>query len=310
MTIQQLKYIVALDTHRHFVKAADSCFVSQPTLTLQVKKLEEEIDLVIFDRSTQPLSPTPMGEKFISKARQILREIDELKAMLHEDKNLLSGTYRIGIIPTLAPYLLPLFLKDFSDTHPEIHLELKETQSEEIIRSLQNGTLDIGILATPLDESNLREIPMFYEPFLVYAHEEHNILWHDKIKASEINEKGLWLMDQGHCFRSQVLNICNRVDLLQTSDKISFESGSIETLKNMIQNYSGYTLIPELAVNMKMDKNYIRHFNDPQPAREISIVVHKSFTKELLLTRLRKSVIETVPKHFRKNSRFFTVKWR
>ncbi|UII25045.1 LysR substrate-binding domain-containing protein [Fulvivirga maritima] len=310
MTLQQLQYIVALDTHRHFVKAADSCFVAQPTLTLQVKKLEEEIGMSIFDRSTQPITPTLMGERFIIKARQILREVAGLKEMVNQELNDVKGSFKIGIIPTVAPYLLPLFLKNFSDDHPDIYLEIKEIQSEEIIAGIQNNTLDIGIMATPLAESHVREIPLFYEPFLVYAHRDHALLKKEAADPTNIERKGLWLLDKGHCFRNQVLNICDEERHNQSDARISFESGSIETLKNMIQSHSGYTLIPELAVHSTHDADFVKRFKEPQPAREVSLVVHNSFTKELLLSKLRKYILKGVPDSFKKNERFITVKWR
>ncbi|MBL3655197.1 hydrogen peroxide-inducible genes activator [Fulvivirga sediminis] len=310
MTLQQLQYIVALDTHRHFVKAADSCFVAQPTLTLQVKKLEEEIGINIFDRSTQPIAPTLMGERFIIKARQILREVAGLKEMVNQELNEVKGKFKIGIIPTIAPYLLPLFLKNFSDDHPDIYLEIKEIQSEEIIAGIQNNTLDIGIMATPLSESHVREIPLFYEPFLVYAHRDHLLLKKEAADPANIERKGLWLLDKGHCFRNQVLNICDEERHNNTETRISFESGSIETLKNMIQSHSGFTLIPELAVHPSYDNDFVKRFKEPQPAREVSLVVHNSFTKELLLSKLRKYILKGVPDGFKKNERFITVKWR
>ena len=310
MTLQQLQYVVALDTHRHFVKAAESCFVAQPTLTLQVKKLEEQIDLVIFDRSTQPIKPTPMGEVFVTKARQILRDIEHLKQLVNDDRTQLEGTYRVGIIPTLSPYLLPLFLGDFSSNHAGTQLEIKEWQSDAIIEGLYKDTLDIGILATPLEDAGLREIPMFYEPFLVYANSDDPILSHVQVRTEDLGQEGLWLLDQGHCFREQILNICSQRNEKDDPRNIKLEGGSLETLKKMIQKISGYTLIPELAFDQDMDNNLTRRFTEPQPSREISLVVHKSFTRELLLSELRKSILKHTPKSFKKNNHFVTVKWR
>ncbi len=310
MTIQQLQYVIALDNHRHFVRAAESCFVAQPTLTLQVKKLEEEIGLQIFDRSSHPLKPTLIGVQFIDRARQILRDVDQLKAFVNDDRNKVDGKFKIGVIPTVAPYLLPLFLHQFSLDHPETKLEIMEFQSEEIIARLHNGQLDIGILATPLNESLLREVPVFYEPFLIYGHPDHAILNAEEISAETITGEDLWILNQGHCFRNQILNLCEKARQLNSDHQIEFESGSIETLKNMVQNFSGYTLIPELSYKPSLDKAFVRRFVNPEPAREISLVTHQNFTKELLLAHLRKSIIEKIPKHFRKNSRFLTVNWR
>jgi len=309
MTLQQLRYIVALDTYRHFVKAAESCFVAQPTLTLQVKKLEEEIGFYIFDRSVQPFIPTEMGEKFILKATQILREVDSLKEMVNQDKDELKGTFRLGIIPTLAPYLLPLFLRNFTQKHTEIHLQIKEMQSEKIIDDLLKNQLDIGLLATPLEENYIREVPLFYEPFLIYAHTEHSILKKENMEVENINEKGLWLLSQGHCFRNQILNLCSQKEDLCARESISFDSGSIETLKRMVQNHFGYTLIPQLAIEEK-DTPFIKKFDSPEPVREISLVVHSNFIKEKLLNELKKSILEEIPNSFQKNTRFKMIKWR
>lgn len=310
MTLQQLHYVVALDAHRHFVKAAESCFVAQPTLTLQVKKLEQELGLTLFDRSIQPLVPTPMGELFVLRARQILRDVGSLKELVTQEKNDLKGTYRLGVIPTLAPYLLPRFLKDFSDQHPDIQLEIRELTTDNILSGLKTDTLDLGLLVTPTEEAQLREIPLFYEPFWVYASLDESILQNETISPDDLTTDGLWLLQQGHCFRNQVLNLCNEQRLTPSQNRFSFESGSIETLKNMVKSNLGYTLVPELSLQMKEDETFVRRFTDPQPAREVSLVVHSGFTKELLIDRLRESILRHTPEHFKKNERIVRVKWR
>ncbi|MEO1050174.1 MAG: LysR substrate-binding domain-containing protein [Bacteroidota bacterium] len=309
MTIQQLQYVVALDAHKHFVKAAESCFVTQPTLTLQLKKLEEEISTVLFDRSSQPLQPTPMGEVFVMKAKRILKEIGELKEIVNDDRNLISGEYKVGIIPTLAPNLLPLFIADFIKNHPDTRLIIEELHSERIIELLINKQLDLGLLATPLNEPEIREIPLFYEPFLLYTDLENDLLKHRSIKKEQLKPEGLWILRQGHCFRNQTLNICD-FDVSEQHKNIVMEGGSIETLKKMIKEVSGYTLIPELSYEASNDSGNVLKFVDPQPVREISIVAHKHFNRELLITELRKSILENTPESFRKNTKFKTVKWR
>ncbi|MEM7549879.1 MAG: LysR substrate-binding domain-containing protein [Bacteroidota bacterium] len=309
MTIQQLQYVVALHTHKHFVKAAESCFVTQPTLTLQLKKLEEEISIVLFDRSSQPLEATPMGETFVTKARRILKEVEELKELVNDDRNQIKGAFTIGIIPTLAPYLLPLFIKDFVQKHPDTRLIVEELQSERIIELLKNKQLDLGLLATPLSESNIREIPLFYEPFLVYTDEENEMLKQKKIVKEQLKPEGLWILRQGHCFRNQTLNICD-FDTSEHHKNLVIEGGSIETLKKMIKQVSGYTLIPELSYDHNNDEHNIIKFTDPQPVREISIIAHKHFNKELLINELRKSILENAPDSFQKNTKFKTINWR
>ena len=308
MTLQQLEYIVALDTHRHFVTAANHCFVTQPTLTLQVQKLEDEMGTLIFDRSRHPIAPTPTGEMIIAKARQILRESKQLKELVNLEKDTMSGSFRLAVIPTIAPYLMPLFLKDFTSKFPDTHLQIREMESEEIIQALKNDFLDIGIMATPLEESTLREIPMYHEPFLIYSSENHSLYQKSHLKPENLPMRGLWLLNQGHCFRNQVLNICE--EKKNETSSFSYESGSIETLKNMVRSNMGYTLVPELSVIDELNSPKIQRFESPEPVREISLVVHNSFTKETLIEKIRESILPNIPANFQKGKRFNKVKWR
>lgn len=310
MTIQQLQYIVALDDHRHFVRAAEKCFVAQPTLTLQVKKLEEEIGMVIFDRSAQPLVPTPAGKAFIIKAREIISSVENLKDMVNTRKEKLEGSFTLGIIPTLAPYLLHRFLKTFCDAHPRIHLEIKEMQSHQIIQALKTNQIQLGIMVTPTDDNAIREVLLFYEPFLLYANQGHSLLEKKELTTGDIKGKDLWVLNEGHCFRNQVLKICDGKTPDSPHKGISFESGSIETIKNMVRSNLGFSLIPELAVDTETDISCVRRFKEPQPTREVSIVTHISFTHEKLLAHLRNSIIEKIPENIKKNKDFMTIKWR
>jgi len=309
MTIQQLQYVVALDNHRHFVKAAESCYVAQPTLTLQVKKLEDEISIILFDRKCKPLEPTPAGRLFIERAKVILNEIVQLKGAINDERDNLEGTFKIGVIPTLLPNLLPLFINDFIKHNPKTKLTIDELQSEKIIELLKNKMIDIGILATPLDEQQIREIPLFYEEFVVYSN-QYEVLPKDSVVSSDqLQPKGLWLLKKGHCFRNQTLNICQ----FGSSGKhrnIILEGGSIQTLKKIVKAMSGYTLIPELSYERGIDDPYIIQFKDPKPVREISLVVHKHFIKEALIDALRNSILNNIPQHLRKNGRFKPVRWR
>lgn len=310
MTLQQLRYIIALDTHRHFGRAAASCFVAQPTLTLQVKKLEDELELQLFDRSASPVAPTPLGEKVLFQARAVLNEVKALKNLLGEETNKLAGTFTLGIIPTLAPYLLPLFVQSFAEEHPEVKLRIKEMQSEEIIAGLLKNDLDLGLMVTPLDEKQLREIVLFYEPFLIYASPEEDILQQSPLLPDHVQRKDLWILQQGHCFRNQVLNICDGAVDASIRPNFSFEAGSIETLKNMVRFNLGYTIIPEMSINPQLDQQHIKRFAEPQPAREVSIVVNKNFAREKLLIQLRKAILSVTPDSFQKNERFVSVAWR
>ncbi len=310
MTLQQLEYITALDTHRHFVNAAESCFVTQPTLTLQIKKLETEMGLQIFDRSKHPIEPTKTGLKVIESARQILREVNSLKSFVNMEKDDLNGTFRIGVIPTVAPYLMPRFLKQFIDANPKINLVIREIESEQIITDLKNDLLDIGLLATPLDENGLREIPLYNEPFLIYSAEQHPLFVKEHIQPTDLTEKGLWVLNQGHCLRNQVLKVCSQKKNAQNNN-LSYESGSIETLKNLVKNHMGYTLVPELSVldTLNTDKR-IKRFDKPEPSREISMVVHQSFNKEAILEKIKSAILADIPAHFVKAKTYNRIKWR
>jgi len=294
MTLQQLEYIVALDDHRHYVTAAAHCYVSQPNLTMQVKKLEDEIGVRIFDRDKKPLQPTEIGRQIIIKARQILRSASQLKEYVNHEKEAMEGEFSVGIIPTLAPYLLPRFLPHFIKKHPRVHLKIQELQTGQIISQLENGIIDIGLLVTPLDESNLREIPVFYEPFLLYLPREHPFLDEKLMLAEDLDPSEVLVLDEGHCFRDQALSICKKA---RHSSSIGFEyqSGSIEALKKLVKKGIGYTLVPELSVIDELQSKHIRRFTSPEPVREVSIVVHKSYFRENVITRLRKLIQDVIP---------------
>lgn len=309
MTLQQLKYIVALDNYRHFATAAEKCFVAQPTLTLQVKKLEQELNTVIFDRKKHLLQPTPLGKEIIVKARQILREADGLEVLVQSKKQVMQGRFNIGIIPTIAPYLLPLFLNGFVKKNLGTHLVIHELQTEEIIKGLKRNTLDIGLLVTPLEEKELKEVPLYQEPFLGYLAPNHPLYKEKLLKNKELKKDGLLILEEGHCFRSQVLNICTESDI--DNQKFSYQSGSIETLKNLVKTGVGFTLVPELSIfKNEFDTPYVRRFEEPQPTREVSLVVHKSFAKEALLNSLRDAIQGNLPDVVQKVKHFKRVKWR
>lgn len=307
MTIQQLEYIIALDTYRHYVTAAEKCFVTQPTITIQVKKLEDEIGVQIFDRSKTPITPTPAGEMILSKARTIIQEVKQLKAMVTQERENIAGEYKVGIIATISPYIVPKFIGSFIKSYPETLLDIYEMQSDAILEGLNKGKLDVGILVTPVEDSNIREIPLYYEPFVYYGTANCPLKTQKAITPKDVEGlDGLWLLNSGHCFRNQVLNICNPGE---EDRNISFKSGSIETLKKMVDNYGGFTLIPQMAIG-KEEAGSIIPFSDPKPVREVSIIVHKCFAKEGLIEALRKEILQIVPTGFEKNDRFIKIRWR
>ena len=309
MTIQQLNYVVAVDRHRHFAKAADSCFVTQSTLTLQLKKLEDEVGQQIFDRSSRPVEPTEIGLAFVEQAKVILKSIQDLKNMINDDRTNTHGEFKVAIIPTLAPYLLPLFISEFIEKHPQTHLTVEELQSEQIIHQLKTNELDIGILACPLNDPELREIMLFKEPFLLYSNDTSSITSESAVCPTDLKSDGLWLLKHGHCFRNQTLNICG-LEEGSYHQNLSMEGGSIETIKKIVEKMSGYTLVPELSLDSTFDHNNVLRFKEPEPVREIGIVVHKNFTREALINELKHSILEQVPDSFVKNERVKRIDWR
>jgi len=311
MNIQQLEYVVALDTHRHFVTAATHCHVTQPTLSMQVQNLEKELDVLLFDRKRSPLEPTPAGRKVIAQARQILREIQVLKDSVKDEKSRLIGEFRLGIIPTLAQYLVPLFLVDFVSKHPQTNLLIEEMPTDQIVDRLKQGRLDLGILVTPLEDDAIREVPVFNEPFLVYVSRGHALFDKPEVRAEELEEADVWLLNQGHCFRSQVLHLCNGQELNCSRRGFAYESGSIETLKRMVDRHYGYTLVPELSVLDEIGTNpVVKRFAGPEPVREVSLATHRSFPNEALLQTLRAEILASIPERMRIHGDQRRIRWR
>ncbi|HEY9049791.1 MAG TPA: LysR substrate-binding domain-containing protein, partial [Ohtaekwangia sp.] len=229
MNLQQLEYIVALDIHRNHVKAAEHCHVTQPTLSMMVKKLEDELDVKIFQKGV-PLKPTPSGEIIISRARQILQEVKNLKEFIRSEKDSIEGEFRLGVIPTLAPYLLPRFLNEFLQKHPGTSFTVMELQTHEIINYLKTNRLDVAILVTPLDDKEIREIPIFYEPILLYTSESQKYYQQDRINLKTLTYDNLLMLEEGHCFRGQVENLCSAKNK-KAHHQLNYQSGSFETLK-------------------------------------------------------------------------------
>lgn len=305
MTITQWQYAVAVDKFRHFGKAAKHCNISQPTLSMQLQKLEEELGVILFDRSKNPILPTSEGEVLLDHARKILREYERIPDLLDEFKGPLSGKLKIGVIPTLSPYLVPLFLKNFIKKYPQIKLTIEEYKTEEIIKLLEADELDAALLATPLKNDQIIERVLFYEPFYLYIGEEHSLSTKKKVRESDIKSEDLWLLNEGHCFRQQILKFCSldAKDSARPSfgEGLYFTSGNLETLKNMVDRVGGVTLLPQLAVNLLTthDKNKIKPFNDPVPTREISLIHSRAFLKEKSITALQEVILESLPKDLR-----------
>lgn len=305
MNLQQLEYIVAVDTYRHFVKASERCFVTQATLSMMIKKLEDELDTKIFDRSKQPVIPTQQGERIIQQARVVLAEVEKMKE-ISKQEDTFSGDLRVGIIPTVAPYLLPLFLQRFLKNFPLVRLQISELTTEEILSRLERNELDAGLLATPLNQSKFFEQALFYEEFVVYTSNEESLLKKKFILAEDIDVNKLWLLEEGHCLRSQVVNLCALKEKEKNSHQLDFSAGSIETLKKIVEADQGITILPQLAIkDMTLkQKKRIRFFKTPVPVREIGIVTYRYQTKEKLIRALTEEILQCLPEEIKKkNSR-------
>lgn len=303
MTLQQLEYILAVDRYRHFAKAAEKCFVTQPTLSMMIQKLEDELGVKLFDRSRQPVAPTKEGEEVIRQARGIVSRSGAIKDYVNELKDEMKGELRLGVIPTLAPYLLPLFLRTFHKKFPQLRITIKEMVTGEIIGKLKSGELDIGLLATPVHESALEEHPLFYEEFFAYASASERLPKKKYLLPKEIHIDHLWLLEEGHCLRNQVFNLC---ELKKKDDALlSYEAGSIETLINLVDKDYGITIIPQLAqMNLKPgQRKNVREFAKPKPVREISALVKEDFPRKKLLQHLVREITHVIPEEMRKAGR-------
>jgi LysR family transcriptional regulator, hydrogen peroxide-inducible genes activator len=298
MNLQQLEYILAINNERHFARAAEKCFVTQATLSMMVRKLEDELGVKIFDRSRQPVVPTETGVAIIEQARQVLQGTRMIKEIIADRKGTVEGELRIGVIPTIAPYLLPLFLNRLLKKFPNVKIHISERTTDEIIARLKDQRLDVGIMATPLNEAGLLETPLFYEQFIVYAAESSSTLRKKYILADDIDPSNLWLLEEGHCLRSQIINLCALKSKEKELHQLDFEAGSIETLIKIVEGNQGITILPELALNGMPARQLkkIRYFKAPAPVREVSLVTYRYFMKKKLVDILSQEIMAGVPK--------------
>src|ERR1700761_8801153 len=301
MTLVQFEYAVAVDTYRSFVGAAEKCFVTQPTLSMQVQKLEDTLGVKIFDRSKQPVSPTEIGIEIIAQARILLSESEKIKEIVTDRTKELAGELRVGIIPTIAPYILPQISQTFIEKYPQVKLAVWEQTTENIVQQLKLGTLDCGILSTPLHESLLIEMPVFYENFVAYTSKNSKLSKKKAISSEDIDLEEIWVLNEGHCMREQVLNICHRRKNTQGFKHFEYNTGSVETLKRMVDQNNGATILPELALADLTEKQVdkVRYFKSPEPAREVSIVIQRNFLKRRMIDALKAEILEFVPKRMR-----------
>lgn len=296
MTLQQLEYILAVDRFRHFAKAAEYCRVTQPTLSAMIQKLEEELDTKIFDRSQQPVCPTPIGMHIIEQARQVLVQTNRIKNIIEEEKHSLSGTFHLGILPTIAPYLLPRFFPQLMKKYPSLDIRVTEMKTKDIKSALQTGEIDAGIVAGLADMEEFRQTPLFYEQFYAYVSREDPLFKNEVIRTSDLNGEQLWLLDEGHCFRDQLMRFCQLK--AARASQLAYHLGSMETFMRMVESGKGVTFIPELAVMQlnEIQQELVRPFAIPCPTRQIILLTSPNFIRLTLLEALTQEIQSAVPK--------------
>jgi len=302
MTIIQLEYAVALATYKSFVSAAEKSFVTQPTLSLQIQKLEEELGVKIFDRSKHPIEVTAMGKIIIEQVRKAIEEFERIHELIQQHQNTLSGVFRLAVIPTVAPNILPALLENYSKSFPDIRMEVSEMETNRIIKALRNNEIDAGLLSTPLEEKDIKEFPLFYEPLVAYLRSDDVLLKKRMLVPEDLDLERIWLLNEGHCMRNQILDLCSdQVQRLQTKKAYRYESSNVETLRRMVDKNGGLTILPELSTS-DFDEDRIanvRYFEDPEPVREIALVTNDHFVHFNILQSLMDEILKLVPEKMR-----------
>lgn len=294
MTLQQLEYIVAVNKHRHFVAASEQCGVTQPTLSTMIQKLETELGIIIFDRAKHPIEPTVMGQRIIRQAETTLREMRKINELVVTETQSIAGPLKIGVIPTLAPYLIPEFIYRFKTSCEKIDLTLAEMQTATLIDALNKDTIDMFIAATPLNQPDFFEIPLYYEKFVAYFSPD-NPFRDVVLSANTMPQENLWVLQEGHCVRNQTFNFCHT----ETKYNDTFEAGSIDTLIRIVDKNGGYSVIPELHIAYLTDeqKKNVREISCPPAVREISLVIKKDFVKERLINAVADTIKLIMPEN-------------
>lgn len=296
MTIQQLEYILAINKFRHFAKAAEYCRVTQPTLSMMVQKLEDELGVKLFDRSSQPVRPTSAGMKVLEQAQRVLYQASLIKDIVTEEKESVRGSFRLAVLPTIAPYLLPRFLQHLAEEHKDLDIRIQEMQTAPTLSALLKGEIDAAIIANQPIESELQGHFLYYEEFFGYVSRNEPIFEKDKIRTTDINDERLWLLDEGHCFRDQLMRFCQRKKA--RVNQAAYRFGSLETFMHMVESGYGMTFIPELATLQlsQEQQEMVRPFTIPKPTREIYFVTRKDFIRHSLSKILMEHIQEAVPK--------------
>ena len=291
MTITQLKYVLSVAEHKNFTVAAEHSFVTQPTLSMQIQKLEDQFDIQIFDRSKKPIELTDIGKKVVEQAKIIVNESSRIKDIVHQHKRYVGGEFRVGIIPTVMPTLLPMFLSNFTKKYPKVKLIIEELTTEEIIKKILDNNLDAGLAATPLENEFIKESPLYYEPFVGLTPQEHRLYKKNQIEIDDLEMEDILLLEDGHCFKDNIINLCRNYKTNKNKG-FQLESGSFDTLIKLSKEGLGMTLLPylhTLDLNEK-DKKLLKEFKSPKPAREISLIFHKTQLKIQLIEALKNTI--------------------
>ncbi len=299
ISLIQVQYLIALDEHRNFIKAAEASFVTQPTLSMQMKKLEEELGVIIFDRSRQPITPTSIGEKIIKQARIIFNETAQIETILKDHTGDVSGKLKIGVLPTIANSLVPRLISQIAQKYPDLKLTIKEALTHEIVDDLEHNRLDVGIVSIPLHNSGLIERNLYVEKFRIYAHPNHPSYGQNSWEADDLLADKLWLLSEGNCFRTQTINLCSLPDDKLNHLALNYESGSLHTLKKVVDLEGGATLMPEWEAGELDDEslNNLRAFKTDGAGRAVGLIYTKFYAKQSVIKKLEEMILSALPKY-------------
>jgi LysR family hydrogen peroxide-inducible transcriptional activator len=312
MTITQLEYIIAVQTFGSFSEAASKCHVTQPTLSMQIQKLESELEVIIFRRDKFPINPTDIGTKIIEQAKHIIKEKERLNVIIQTEKGEFVGSFKVAIIPTISSYLLPMFLSNFTKKYPNIELIIDEVTTDEVISGLGKRYFDIGIIALRSSIDNVISESLYYEPFVAFVPSDHKLMKKSKINQDDLNANDFLLLKEGHCLRDQALSICktSENDWVEKNNKVIFESGNLETLIKLVDKKFGMTLLPSLAakyIKERKKNNQLKEFRDPVPKREVGIIYANTFSKKHFLIAIREEILKVIPEEFKQNKKGLVI---
>ncbi len=301
LSLTQIEYVLAVHKFGHFAKASEHCNVTQPTLSMQIQKLEEDLGVKLFDRSKKPILTTDVGLKMIEKMKIIQSQIKSITDIAdHQEADMFMGELKLGVIPTITPYVIPELIQLITHKHPGIHLTVIEMQTKSIIEGLQNDDIDVGLLATPLKINQIHEYPLYYEPFMAFCSQQHPLAKHSKLKHTHLKFDDIWLLEDGHCLRNQIIDICSLKDKRSDKSSYQFQGGSIETIKRLVTKVGGYTLLPQMAAPTSQKNTKVISFEKPIPAREVGLVYRREHFKIHLIEALGETIIACLPPEIQK----------